>query len=101
HAGVIALLVNRTNSNAERIMTDVQEAARAKGLNLHFLKAGTESEIDAALASLAQPHAGALLVGPDSFFESRREQLVVLAARHAVPAIYDVREFVAACGLIS
>jgi ABC-type uncharacterized transport system substrate-binding protein len=97
-AGVIALLVTPTNSNAERIMTDVQEAARAKGLNLHILKAGTESEIDAALASLAQPHAGALLVGPDAFFESRREQFVALAARHAVPAIYDMRE---AVGLIS
>ena len=100
-AGVIAVLVNPTNSNAERIMTDVQEAARAKGLNLHILKAGTESEIDAALASYAQPHAGALLVGPDAFFESRREQLVALAARRAVPAIYDVREFVEAGGLIS
>jgi putative ABC transport system substrate-binding protein len=100
-AGVIALLVNPTNSNAERIMADVQEAARAKGLNLHILKAGTESEIDAAFATLVELHAGALVVAGDSFFESRREQLVALAARHAVPAIYDVREAVEAGGLIS
>jgi ABC-type uncharacterized transport system substrate-binding protein len=99
--GAIAVLVNPTNSNAERIMTDVQEAARAKGVRLHILKAGTESEIDAALASLAQPHAGALLVSPDAFFESRREQLVALASRHAVPAIYQGREWPAAGGLIS
>jgi putative ABC transport system substrate-binding protein len=100
-AGVIAVLVNPTNSNAERIMTDVQEAARAKGLNLHILKAGTESEIDAAFATVAQLHDGALLIGVDAFFNIRREQLVALAARHAVPAIYDVREFVEAGGLMS
>ena len=100
-AGVIALLVNPNNPSAERIMRDVQEAARAKGVQLHILKAGTESEIDAAFASLVQLHAGALLVGTDPFFSSRREQLVALAARHAVPAIYEWREFAAAGGLIS
>src|SRR6266481_6219292 len=72
--GAIAVLVNPTNSNAERIITDVQEAARAKGVRLHILKAGTESEIDAAFASVAQLQAGALLVGTDAFFESRRQQ---------------------------
>jgi putative ABC transport system substrate-binding protein len=100
-AGVIAVLVNPTNSNAERIMTDVQEAAYAKGVRLHILKAGTESEIAAAFASVAQLHIGALLVGTDGFFESRREQLVALAARLAIPTISDVREFVEAGGLIS
>ena len=79
----------------------MQEAARAKGVQLHILKAGTESEIDAAFATLVQLHAGALVVGADPFFDSRREQLVALAARHAVPAIYDWREFAAAGGLIS
>ena len=100
-ARVIALLVNPNNSNAERMIRDVQEAARAKGVQLHILKAGTESEIDAAFASLVQLHAGALVVGADAFFNSRREQLVALASRHAVPAIYEWREFAAAGGLIS
>ena len=59
-ARVIALLVNPNNANAERMIRDVQEAARAKGVQLHILKAGTESEIDAAFASLVQLHAGAL-----------------------------------------
>jgi len=99
--GVIALLVNPNNPNAERTMRDVQEAARVKGVQLLILKAGTESEIDAAFASFVQRHAGALLVGPDPFFNSRREQLVALTSRHAVPAIYEHREYVAAGGLIS
>jgi len=70
-------------------------------VHLHILKAGSESEIDAAFASLIQLHAGALVVSPDAFFGSRRAQLVALAARHAVPAIYEWREFAAAGGLIS
>ena len=80
-AGVIALLVNPNNPNAERISRDVQEAARAKGVQLAVLKAGTESEIDAAFASLVQLQAGALVVDPDAFMKSRREQLVALASR--------------------
>jgi putative ABC transport system substrate-binding protein len=82
-------------------MQDVQEAARAKGVQLHILKASTESEIDAAFATLVQLHIGALLVSTDSFFGGRGEQLVTLAARHAVPTIYDNREWPAAGGLIS
>jgi putative ABC transport system substrate-binding protein len=100
-AGVIALLVNPNNPNAERIMRDVREAARDKGLQFHILKASTEGEIDAAFAALVQLHAGALVVGADPFFASRGDQLVALAARHAVPAIYWGREFAAAGGLIS
>jgi putative ABC transport system substrate-binding protein len=100
-ASVVALLVNPNNANAERIMRDVLEAARAKGVQLPVLKAAIESEIDAAFATLVQLHSGALLVGNDSFFNSRRDQLVELAARHAVPAIYAWREFAAAGGLIS
>jgi len=85
-ARVIALLVNPNEpSNAERTMRDVQEAARVKGVQLLILKAGTESEIDAAFADFVQPHASALLVGHDPFFFSRREQLVALASRNAVP----------------
>jgi putative ABC transport system substrate-binding protein len=98
---VITLLVNPNNPSAERTMRDVQQAARAKGVQLHILKAATESEIDAAFASFVQLHASALLVGQDSFFASRREQLVALASRNAVPAIYENREYVAAGGLIS
>jgi putative ABC transport system substrate-binding protein len=100
-AKVIALLVNPNLGSAERMIGDMQRAARAKGVQLHILKAGSESEIDAAFASLVQQHAGALVVDSDPFFSSRREQLVGLAARHAVPAIYGVREYVDSGGLIS
>lgn len=99
--GMIALLVNPNGSNAEHIIQDVQEAARTKGLQLHVLKAGSESEIDTAFASLVQLHAGALVVSADPFLSNRRGQLVALASRHAVPAIYAWREFVASGGLIS
>jgi len=100
-AGVIALLVNPDNPIPEPIMRDVQDAARAKGVQLHILKAATESEIDATFTSLAQLHVGALVLTPDPFLNSRREQLVTLAARHAFPVIYDFRQNAAAGGLIS
>jgi putative tryptophan/tyrosine transport system substrate-binding protein len=100
-ARVIALLVNPSTPGVERMIRDVQEAARVKGVQLDILKASTEGEIDAAFASLAQLQAGALVVSRDAFFNSRRVQLVTLAAGHAVPAIYPWREFVAAGGLIS
>ena len=100
-AGVIALLVNPNNATAEPVIRDVQEAARAKGVNLAVLKAGTGGEIDTAFASLTQLQAGALVVDADSFLSSRRGQLVALASRHAMPAIYAHRTFVAAGGLIS
>jgi putative ABC transport system substrate-binding protein len=79
----------------------VQKAARTKGVELPILKATTESEIDAVFASLVELHAGALLIGPDPFFNDRREQLVVLASRHAIAASYEWRESVVAGGLIS
>jgi putative tryptophan/tyrosine transport system substrate-binding protein len=100
-AGVVALLMNPNNASAGRVIRDVQDAARTKGLQLHVLKARSESEIDAAFASLAQLHAAALVVGADPFLSSRREQLVALASRRAVPAIYAWREFAASGGLIS
>jgi putative ABC transport system substrate-binding protein len=100
-ASVIALLVNPNNPANERIIRDVQEAARAKGKQLQILTAGSESEIDAAFASLVQDHVGALFVGTDPFIDSRRDQLVALAAHHAVPAIYGFRESAAGGGLIS
>jgi putative ABC transport system substrate-binding protein len=70
-------------------------------VQLRILKASTENEIDSAFATLVQLQAGALLVGTDPFFYNRREQLVTLASRHAVPAIYEWREFATAGGLIS
>jgi putative tryptophan/tyrosine transport system substrate-binding protein len=100
-AKVIALLVNPNNVNTESIIGDVQQTARAKGVEFPILKASTESEIDAAFAALVELHAGALLVGGDPYFFSRREQLVALASRHAVPASYMWREFATAGGLIS
>ncbi len=100
-AKVIALLVNPKNPATENVMRDVQEAARVKGLQLPILKANSESEIDAAFATLVQLQAGALVVAADPFLSSRREQLVALATRYAVPAIYAWREFPEAGGLIS
>jgi len=100
-AKVIALLVNPNQPNNERMTGEVQEAARAKGVQLPILKASTESEIDAAFATLFELHAGALFLGGDPFFFSRREQFLAQASRHAVPASYTWREFAAAGGLIS
>jgi putative tryptophan/tyrosine transport system substrate-binding protein len=100
-ARMIALLVNPNNPNAEPTIRNVQEAAHTTGVRLNVLKAGSESEIDAAFATLVQLQAGALVVGGDPFFFSRRDQLVALAERDAVPAIYAQREFATAGGLIS
>jgi putative ABC transport system substrate-binding protein len=79
----------------------VQKAAGAKGIGLHILKAGTESEIDASFATLAQQNPDALLVASDPFFDSRHEQLEALASCYAVPTIYPWRIFADAGGLIS
>ena len=85
HAGLIALLVNPNSSIAQRIIGNMQEAASAKGLQLDILMASTESEIDAAFETLVQQHAGALVVGSDTFFANRLDQIIALAAHHAVP----------------
>ena len=100
-AKVIGLLMNPNAADRERIITNAQEAARAKGVQLAILKASTESEIDSAFASLGQLQASALVVVADPFFEIRREQLMALAAHHAVPAIYAWRDYAASGGLIS
>ncbi len=100
-ARVIALLMNPNDPRAEGLIRDMQEVARTKGVQLQILKAATESEIDSAFPTLVRLHAGALLVFPDPFFGTRREQLSALTSRHAVPAIYGWREFTAAGGLIS
>jgi putative tryptophan/tyrosine transport system substrate-binding protein len=100
-ATVIALLVNPTNADARPYLQEVQEAGGTKGVKLPILTASNESEIDAAFGTLSRLHAGALIVIPDAFFVRRRDQIVALASRYGVPAIYHLREFPAAGGLIS
>jgi putative ABC transport system substrate-binding protein len=99
--GVIALLVNPANPQTKQVLRDTDEAARTKGAQISVLTAGAKSEIDAAFASLSRLHAGALLVQADPVFTNLREAIVGLASRYAVPAIYPLREFAAAGGLIS
>jgi putative ABC transport system substrate-binding protein len=100
-ARVIALLVNPNDPNAERFVKDMEQVASAKGVKLQIAKAGTESEIDDAFASLVQLPADGLVVSPNALFVSRREQLVAQASHYAVPAIYPRRQFATAGGLIS
>jgi putative tryptophan/tyrosine transport system substrate-binding protein len=100
-ARIIAVLVNPNNAGTEPMIRDALETARAKEMQLPILKASMQSEIDTAFTSLDQLHAGALVVTPDPFFGTRHDQLLALASRHAIPAIYAWREFVTAGGLIS
>jgi putative ABC transport system substrate-binding protein len=100
-ARIIGLIVYPNSPSAERLISEVQAAVRTKGVEIVVLKASTESEVDAAFETLVRQQATALLIGPDAFFFIRRDQLVALATRHAVPAIFDVREFPAAGGLAS
>jgi putative ABC transport system substrate-binding protein len=101
-AAVIALLVNPTNHAATESETrHLQDAVRSLGLQLHILPASTASEIDRAFETLVGLRAGGLVVSADPLFTNQRAQIVALAARHAVPAIYIWREFVAAGGLMS
>jgi ABC-type uncharacterized transport system substrate-binding protein len=101
NAAVIAMLVNPTFPGTDSITNDMQIAARALGLKLNVLTASSEHDFDTAIASIVELRAGALVVGSDPFFISRRDQLVTLVAHHAVPAIYQFREFAAAGGLMS
>ena len=98
---MIGILLNPTNPNTERQLNDVQEAARATGQQIHIVHASSERDLATAFMTLAQLRAGALLVGADPFFNSRRDVIVELAARHAIPAIYEQREFALAGGLMS
>ncbi len=100
NATVVALIANPGGISESRARK-LQETARTFGLQLRLLKAANEQEIDAAFATFAQLRPGALLVDADLFFNARREQFVALAARHAVPAIYEVRDYVVAGGLMS
>ena len=98
---MIGVLANPGNPNAETITTDLQAAARTLGLQLQVVSASSENDFGAAFATLLEQRAGALVVAADPFFNARRSQLVALAARHAIPAIYEWREFAAAGGLMS
>jgi putative tryptophan/tyrosine transport system substrate-binding protein len=100
-ATIIGLLLNPNDPRAETQSGDMQKAAHALGLQIHIVNASTEGEIDSAFATLARLRAGALIVGTGEFFNSRPEQLAELAARHAMPAFYQLRQFAAAGGLIS
>jgi putative ABC transport system substrate-binding protein len=100
-AGAIAFLLNPTLRDAASREKDVRLAAQSLGRQIHVLNASSDSEVDAAFASLAQLKIGALLIVNDSFFNTRSERLGALSLRHAVPTIYQNREFVAAGGLLS
>ena len=101
-ARIIALLVNPTNNAYTQPMISVaREATHTRGLQLSIVKASSESEIDTAFALIVQLHTDGLVVGADPFFNSRREQIVALASRNVVPAIYERREYAASGGLIS
>jgi putative ABC transport system substrate-binding protein len=97
----IAALINPNNPPAESQSKNIREAARSFGLQVHFLHASTERELEAAFSSLAQLQVGAMQVASDPFFNSRRDYVVALAARHRIPAIYEQREFAATGGLMS
>jgi len=100
-AAVVAVLVNPSNPVSDPQTRNLQDAARSLGLQLHVLRASTASEIDAAFGALVELRAGALVFGGGPFFTNQRAQIVALAAHHEVPAIYRVRLFPAAGGLIS
>src|SRR5215472_10588605 len=98
---LIAVLLNPTNANFQTQLRGVQDAARALGQQVSILSASTERDIDVAFATVIESGARALLVGSDPFFNSERDQVVALAGRHAIPAIYEGREFAMAGGLAS
>jgi ABC-type uncharacterized transport system substrate-binding protein len=97
----IALISNPNNPYADTEVRMVQEVARSFGQQLYVLKAGTAEDIDVAFAAAVRLRAGALIIGSDPFFNARRDQFVALAAKNAMPAIFEVREFVLAGGLLS
>jgi putative ABC transport system substrate-binding protein len=101
NAAVIALLVDLNAPETPRLVSEVQAAARTLRLQLVVLNARTASDIDMAFASLVRERASALVVGAGAFLVSRRDQIIALAARHAIPAIYGFREYSADGGLVS
>ena len=100
-ATLIGVLVNPTGPNLKAVLRDLQAAARTLGLPIHVLHASTERDFDTVFATLVRLRAGALVIGTDTFFNSQSRKLAALTVRHAVPAIYQYREFAAAGGLMS
>jgi ABC-type uncharacterized transport system substrate-binding protein len=100
-AKTIAVLINPNNANAERDAATVQDAAGAIGVQILVMRAAVESDFETVFATIARERAGALLANSDVFFTSRRDQILALAARHAVPASYSDRADAVAGGLMS
>ena len=100
-SSVIAVLFNPNSPEAETVASDVQTAARSVGQQIIVLTAAAEDDFDRAFETMVQQRAGALLVGTDPFFTNHLDRLLGLAARHAIPAIYDAREYPLAGGLMS
>jgi len=100
-AATIGILLNPANPAAQGQLPDVQEAARGPDLRIHVLRASTDAEIVAAFETAARRRITALAVAADPFFDTRREKLVMLAARHALPTMYHFREYAQAGGLVS
>jgi putative ABC transport system substrate-binding protein len=100
-SGTIALLVNPQTPGAQTQLSEAQSAARTLSRQTVVLKASNDHDLDTAFAALAELPDRALLVAADPFFNTRREKLIELAARHAVPAIYEFRDYAAAGGLMS
>jgi putative ABC transport system substrate-binding protein len=100
-ATIVGFLINPTNPASDSQTRDVQAAARALGFKLSVLSASSENDIDTAFSSFVQQRVNAVFVGADAFFLGRRDQLVGLAARHAMPAIYHLRDLAVAGGLMS
>ena len=100
-ATLVGLLVNPTNENIEGVTKDVVAAAATLGVQIDIVRASDSREIEAAFATLVRNKVNALLIGPDVFFNNRRVQLATLTARHAIPALSNVREFAEVGGLMS
>jgi putative tryptophan/tyrosine transport system substrate-binding protein len=100
-AALIGLLINPRSPDAQAQLSALQAAAGAVGQQIVVVEASSEDELDPAFAALVQRGAGALILAADIFFNTHRERIVALAARHRLPAIYDLREFAAAGGLMS
>ena len=100
-AELIATLVNPNFPDIENQLQDLRVAAQSLTQRIEVIHAGNESEFDAAFAAMARSRADALLVGTDPFFNSQRDRIVALAARYAIPAVYEQRTFVASGGLMS
>jgi len=99
--GVIALLINPNNPSTATELTDAEAAARTLGLQIRKVTASNDRDLDVAFATMQAPRVDALIVSQDGYYLYRRDQIIALAARHAVPAVYPWREYPAAGGLMS